>query len=114
MADNPSLLNHSSLRVPSWLWTKYAETVGKYGRSPDLRIFMDWKILHPDMVLGEDVAAPHDFLATLRVEPEDWDRFLDSVGDDEGSAELRRYIWWRVQHPGARLPDCRRPTAVLV
>lgn len=107
MTDSRGLLNHSSLRVPSWLWRQFGETVGK--RSPDLRIFMNWKVLHPDVVLGDDVEAPHDFLATLRIDPQAWDLFMASVGDGDGSAELRRYIWWRVQHPDCRLPDCREP-----
>jgi len=104
MADD-----HHSLRLPHWLWSQYAGVVGNIGRSPDLKRFMAWRVEDPDTVLGEDVAPPHDFLATLRVEAVRWDLFGETVGEGDVSAELRRYIWWRIQHPDAPLPGRRMP-----
>lgn len=103
MADNP----HRSLWLPLRLWTQYAEVVGNGGRTADLKIFMDWRIDHPDLVLGPDVAAPYDFLTTLRVESRRWELYLKTVGEREGSAEMRRYISWRIQHPSDPLPGRR-------
>jgi len=103
MADT----NHRSLRLPSWLWQQYGKVVGDIGRASDLKVFMDWRIDHTDAVLGDDVAAPHDFLTTLRVEEPRWEMFMATVGDSECSAEMRRYIWWRIQHPQDPLPGRR-------
>lgn len=102
MADN-----HRPLRLPKWLWQQYARVVGDVGRTPDLKIFMDWCMDNTTVDLGPDVAAPYDFLATLRVEPERWEAFLDAVGDRGASRRLRTYIWWRVQHPHDPLPGRR-------
>lgn len=109
MAENP----HRSLWLPQWLWTKYATVVGDRGRTADLKTFMDWRIDHTDLVLGPDVAAPYDFLATVRIESDRWDLYMATVGAGEGSAEMRRYIRWRIQHmsdplPGRRLGPLRR------
>jgi hypothetical protein len=103
MADNP----HRSLWLPPWLWTQYASVVGDRGRTADLKMFMDWRIDHTEPVLGPDVAPPCDFLATLRVESERWELYMDTVGEGEASAEMRRYIWWRIQHPSDPLPGRR-------
>lgn len=99
--------DHRSLRVPYWLWTQHEQTVGNH--TADLRLFIDWRIHHPGVALGPDVEPPHDFLATFRVEQVLWEMFLDSVPDEEGSADLRRYIWFRVRHPDAPLPGRRVP-----
>jgi hypothetical protein len=103
----PMADNHRPLRLPTWLWLQYAKVVGNAGRTDDLKVFMDWRIDHRGLELGDDVAAPYDFLTTLRVELERWKMFRDSVDDRECSAELRRYIWWRVQHPDTPLPGRR-------
>lgn len=99
--------NHRSLRLPTWLWLQYAKVVGNAGRTPDLKVFMDWRIDHRGVDLGDDVTTPYDFLTTLRIEPQRWELFKNSVGDGETPAELRRYIWWRVQHPDTPLPGRR-------
>jgi hypothetical protein len=106
---SPMADDHHSLRIPSWLWRRYAAVVGNVGRGPDLKIFMDWRIDNPDTRLGPDVAPPHDFLATFRVELERWELFTDTVADLDASAELRRYIWWRSQNPEEPLPGRRVP-----
>jgi hypothetical protein len=101
--------NHRPLRVPLWLWHQYAGPVGDLGRTPDLKLFMDWQIDNPLLEIGPDVAGPHDFLAKIRVEQERWDLFLDTVPEDDGSARLRAYMWWRVRNPLAPLPGRRTP-----
>lgn len=101
--------NHRPLRVPLWLWQRYAEVVGDVGRTADLKTFLAWRIDNPPVELGDDVAAPYDFLAKFRVDLDLWELFLRTVADDEGSSEMRRYIWWRVQHPDAPLPGRRVP-----
>lgn len=110
MADD-----HHSLRVPRWLWSRYAEVVGNIGRAPDLKRFMAWRLDDSATELGPDVEPPHDFTATFRVPDELWNLFAGDMAEGEISAELRRYIWWRVQHPkeplpGRRLPPLRRST----
>jgi hypothetical protein len=102
MADN-----HHPLRLPSWLWRQYAKVVGNVGRTPDLKVFMDWRIDNTDVELALDVTTPYDFLATLRIEPARWQLFAETVEDRSCSSELRRYIWWRVQHPDEPLPGRR-------
>jgi hypothetical protein len=104
MADD-----HHPLRLPHWLWKQYASVVGDIGRTSDLKRFMDWRLDDTDTVLGPDVAAPHDFLTTFRVEPMLWELFAGTVGDGNASGELRRYIWWRIQHPNEPLPGRRLP-----
>jgi hypothetical protein len=103
MAEN----QHRSLWLPQWLWTQYATVVGNLGRTADLKVFMDWRIDHTDLTLGPDVAAPYDHLATLRIEAGRWELYMDTVGHRECSAEMRRYIWWRIQHPSDPLPGRR-------
>lgn len=107
MADD-----HHSLRVPSRLWNRYATVVGNIGRGPDLKRFMAWRLDDTQTVLGPDVDPPHDFTATFRIEPVRWQLFTDTIGEGEVSAELRRYIWWRVQHPSEPLPGRRLPPMV--
>lgn len=102
MADN-----HHPLRLPKWLWLQYARVVGDVGRTADLKVFMDWRIDHTGVLLGPDVAAPHDFLATLRIEPERWNLFKATLDEGECSAQMRSYIWWRVLHPAVPLPGRR-------
>lgn len=104
MADN-----HRPLRAPLTLWRQYADVVGDIGRTSDLKLFMDWQVDNPDAEIGPDVDGPHDFLATLRVEAERWEMFLDTVPYDDGSARLRGYMWWRIQHPDEPLPGRRVP-----
>lgn len=104
MADD-----HRSLRLPSWLWKQYAAVVGNIGRTPDLKQFMAWRIEDTETVLGVDVAPPHDFTATFRIEQVRWELLAGTVGEGEISGELRRYIWWRVQNPDAPLPGRRLP-----
>jgi hypothetical protein len=103
MADS----NRSTLWLPRTLWERYATVVGDAGRTADLKIFMDWQIDHTDTALGPDVAAPYDFLATLRMESERWEMFMDTVGAGECSARLRSYIQWRIEHPDDPLPGRR-------
>lgn len=103
MADS----NHRSLRLPQWLWERYGEVVGDVGRTSDLKVFQDWRIDHSDVHLGDDVAGPYDFLATLRIESARWDLYCDTVGDGAATSDMRRYIWWRVQHPSDPLPGRR-------
>lgn len=100
---------HHSLRIPRRLWEQYADVVGSIGRTSDLKRFMEWRMDDPETVLGEDVAPPHDFLATFRIEPVRWDLFAGNVAEGDVSAELRRYIHWRVRHPDAPLPGRRLP-----
>lgn len=95
---------HRPLRAPFWLWEQYGGIAGGPGRSPDLRVFMDWQVEHPELVLGPDVPGPHDFLATLRVDSEHWKLFMATVGERNCSSRMRSYIWWRVQHPAEPLP----------
>jgi hypothetical protein len=103
MADS----NHRSLWLPRWLWEQYGTIVGNVGRTGDLKVFMDWRIDHPDLVLGPDVDPPYDFLATLRIESDRWDMYLETVDDGAGSSGMRRYVSWRVQHPSKPLPGRR-------
>lgn len=100
---------HHSLRLPYWLWSRYEAVVGNIGRTPDLKRFMDWRIEEPDVQLGEDVELPYQFTATFRIESTRWDLFAETVGEGDVSADLRRYIWWRVQNPKAPLPGRRLP-----
>lgn len=117
MADN-----HRPIRTPYWLWQQYASVVGDVGRTADLKRFQDWQIDNPGDTIGPDVDGPHDFLTTLRIETERWELFLDTVPDGDGSARMRAYMWWRVQHPtdplpGRRVPPLRRqsrPPALCV
>lgn len=102
MADN-----HRPLRLPAWRWEQYAEIVGDIGRTPDLKIFMDWQIDNPDLILGPDMVKPHDFLATIRIETVRWQTFMDTVGDGNCAGRLRRYILWRILHPEQPLPGRR-------
>jgi hypothetical protein len=99
--------NHRALRLPGWLWDKYADVVGDLGRTSDLKIYMDWRSENPYAVLGPDVAAPYEFSTTLRIESERWELFMDTVGEGNCTADMRRYVWWRVQHPTTRLPGRR-------
>lgn len=102
--------NHRAFWLPLWLWRdRYAAVVGDVGRTADLKTFLAWRIDNPSVELGNDVAQPYDFLAKVRVDLELWQLFLDAVPDDEASSEIRRYIWWRVQHPSAPLPGRRVP-----
>lgn len=101
--------DHHSLRAPRWLWQQYAGVVGDIGRTPDLKLFMDWRIDNPQVVLGPDVDQPYDVLTTIRVEPERWELFVDTVAGGDCSSELRRYMRWRVQHPTEPLPGRRMP-----
>jgi hypothetical protein len=95
---------HHSLRVPRWLWDRYALVVGSFGRGPDLNAFILWQIDNPDVTLGEDVAPPNDFLATFLVEEDAWGQFSDIVGAGDYSSRLRAYVWWQVRNGGAPLP----------
>lgn len=104
---SPMADDHRSLRAPHWLWAQHEQVVGNH--TADLKLYLDWRIHHPDIVLGPDVQPPHDFLAKIRVEQVLWDAFLDTVPDDEGSSDLRRYIWWRIQNPDLPLPGRRLP-----
>lgn len=101
MADN-----HRPLRLPFWLWLDYADVIGDVGRTADLKVFMDWRIDN-DLPFGPDVDPPYDFLTTLRIESARWQLFMETVGEGECSSEMRRYIWWRVQHPAQPLPGRR-------
>ncbi len=101
--------DHRSLRLPHWIWDLYADVVGDIGRAADLRHYMDWRIDNPGVGLGDDVQPPHEFLTTLRVETIRWELFAEAVGESNASADLRRYIWWRLQHPAAPLPGRRLP-----
>jgi hypothetical protein len=83
--------------------------VGDRGRTTDLKSFIDWAIDHPGVLLGDDLAGPHDFMPTLRVEPARWELFLDAIGDVDYSSALRCYINWRIQNPDAPLPGRRVP-----
>jgi hypothetical protein len=105
---------HRSLRAPTWLWQRHEQVVGEH--TADLTSYIDWRWAHPDVVLGPDVDKPYDFLATFRVERHHWDRFLRAVPVDQASADLRRYIWWRVQHPALELPGndrARQPVCAV-
>ncbi len=96
--------SHHTLRLPKWLWEQYGKIVGNLGRTPDLKIYMDWQLDNPNAELGDDVAGPCDFSTTLRIEPERWAAFMSTVGKGDCTEEMRRYIWWRVQHPRDPLP----------
>lgn len=100
---------HRSLRLPLWLWQRYAAVVGDVGRSPDLKRYMAWQIDNPRVVLGPDVEPPYDFLATLRVPELLWELFAGDLAEGDVSASLRAYIWWRVQRPDDPLPGGRMP-----
>ncbi len=101
--DEPMAEDHRSLRAPRWLWEEHEKVVDNH--SGDLRLYMDWRIHHSGIVLGPDVEPPHDFLATFRVEQALWDGFQAAVPAGAGSADLRSYIWFRVQYPNRRLPS---------
>lgn len=99
----------AEMRVPDWLWRRFADVVGDVGRTADLKQYMGWQIDNPDQWLGDDVEPPHDFPARLRVDNTLWQMFMDTVGEGFCSSRLRAYIWWRVQNPEEPLPGRRVP-----
>lgn len=105
--DGAMAEDHCSLRIPTWLWLRHEAVVGNH--TADLKLYLDWRIHHPEVELGPDVEPPHNFTATFRIEPVRWQLFLSTVPEGEGSADLRRYIWWRVLNPTEPLPGSRLP-----
>lgn len=110
---NPMADTHRALRLPADLWERYALVAGKYGRAADLKIYRDWRIAHPDHVLGDDAMGPHDFLRNLRVDLEQWNRFMKVVGERACSSDHRRYIRWRVANPHRPLPSQQQAPALV-
>lgn len=94
---------HRSLRLPRWLWEAHKSVAGDH--TADILPFLLWRPRNVGVELGPDVDTPYEFTATIRVDEDVWNAFLAAVPEDEGSAEVRRYIWARVQDPGARLPE---------
>lgn len=97
-----------SFRTPKWLWKAHGEVVGDVGRAPDLKEFMSWRIDNPGVPLGPDVDLPYEITPSVRVHPDLWTPFAGCVADGDCSAELRRYMNWRVAHPREPLPGRRR------
>lgn len=96
-----------AMRAPSWLWDGFAAVVGEKGRTADLKVFMDWAIDNPRVLLADDVSGPHDQMITFRIEDPRWDLFLEALDKQDYASAIRRYINWRIQNPDQPLPGRR-------